>query len=97
MATIHPTAVLEEGAILADDVVVGPYAFISSQSVLNEGVEVMQGAQICGKTTLGKSVKVHQYAIIGSPPQDLGYTPEDDVGVEIGDETIIREFVTINA
>lgn len=97
MATIHPTAVVEEGAILAADVIVGPYAFISSKSVLAQGVEVMQGAQVCGKSTLGKDVKVHQYAIIGSPPQDLGYTPEDDVGVEIGEGTIIREFVTINA
>lgn len=97
MANIHPTAVIEEGAVLASDVVIGPYAFVSSKATLSQGVEVMQGAQVCGKSTLGQDVKVHQYAIIGSPPQDLGYTPEDDVGVEIGEATIIREFVTINA
>ena len=97
MTTIHPTAVIEKGATLAANVIVGPYAFISANAVLADGVEVMQGAQICGKSILGANVKVHQYAIIGSPPQDLGYTPEDDVGVEIGEGTVVREFVTINA
>ena len=97
MANIHPTAIVEEGAKLADDVKVGPYAFVSSKANLLSGVEVMQGAQICGKSTLNENVKVYQYAIIGTPPQDLGYKPEDDVEVIIGKNTVIREFVTINA
>ena len=97
MANIHPSAIVEEGAKLADNVVVGPYAFISCDATLASGVEIMQGAQICGKSTLGEGVKVYQYAIIGTPPQDLGYTKEDDVEVIIGENTIIREFVTINA
>ena len=97
MATIHPTATVEAGACLAQDVKVGPYAFIGAQATLHEGVEVMQGAQVCGKTTLCDGVKVHQYAIIGTPPQDLGYQKEDDVEVVVGARTIVREFVTINA
>jgi UDP-N-acetylglucosamine acyltransferase len=97
MATIHPTATVETGACLAQDVKVGPYAFIGAQATLHEGVEVMQGAQVCGKTTLHEGVKVHQYAIIGTPPQDLGYQEEDDVEVVVGARTIVREFVTINA
>jgi UDP-N-acetylglucosamine acyltransferase len=97
MPKIHPSAIVETGAILAGDVEVGPYAFISAQSTLGNGVCIHQGAQICGQTTLGDGVEVYQYAIIGTPPQDLGYKPEDDVGVNIGKNTIIREFVTINA
>ena len=46
MATIHPTAIVEEGASLAADVIIGAYAFISSNTILKNGVEVMQGAQI---------------------------------------------------
>ena len=97
MPTIHPTAIVEAGAILADTVTVGPYAFVGKATRLDAGVEVMQGAQICGNTTLEKDVKVHQYAIIGTPPQDLGYQPEDDVSVVVGEASVIREFVTINA
>jgi len=97
MATIHPTAIVESGAKLAQNVEVGPYAFISGDAVLKDGVKIHQGAQICGVTTLDEGVEVCQYAIIGTPPQDLGYKPEDDVRVEIGKNSVIREFVTINA
>lgn len=97
MSNIHPTAIIEDGATLADDVVVGPYAFISKQANLRAGVEVMQGAGIYGDTLVGENTKIYQYAIIGTPPQDLGYKPEDDVKVVIGKNCVIREFVTVNA
>lgn len=97
MATIHPTAIVEEGAQLADDVIIGAYTFISSKSVLKNGVEIMQGAQVYGSTKIGDNTKVYPYAIIGMPPQDIGYKVEDDVHVEIGRNNTIREFVTINA
>ena len=97
MQEIHPTAIVEEGANLADDVKIGAYAFVSSGSTLKSGVEVMQGAQICGITKIGENTKVYPYAIIGMPPQDTGYKLEDDVCVEIGRDNTIREFVTINA
>ena len=97
MQEIHPTAIIEEGASLADDVKIGAYAFVSATSVLKSGVEVMQGAQICGVTKIGENTKVYPYAIIGMPPQDTGYKHEDDVRVEIGRDNTIREFVTINA
>jgi len=97
MPQIHPSAIIEAGAVLASDVEVGPYAFVSAMSTLGNGVRIHQGAQICGQTTLGDGVQVYQYAIIGTPPQDLGYKPEDNVGVSIGKNSIIREFVTINA
>ncbi|MDD4504868.1 MAG: acyl-ACP--UDP-N-acetylglucosamine O-acyltransferase [Sulfurospirillaceae bacterium] len=97
MQEIHPTAIIEEGATLADDIKIGAYAFVSSMSTLKSGVEVMQGAQICGITKIGENTKIYPYAIIGTPPQDMGYKLEDDVKVEIGRDNIIREFVTINA
>ncbi len=97
MPTIHETAIVEEGANLADDVIIGPYAFISQNTTLKSGVEVMQGAQIHGVTKIGEDTKVYPYAIIGLPPQDTGYKKEDNVSVEIGRGNTIREFVTINA
>lgn len=97
MPNIHPTAIVEEGASLADDVKIGAYAFVSKDTTLKSGVEVMQGAQIYGITKVGEDTKICPYAVIGMPPQDTGYKPEDDVRVEIGHNVMIREFVTINA
>ena len=97
MLEIHPTAIVEEGASLADDVKIGAYTFISKNSTLKSGVEVMQGAQIYGTVKIGEDTKIYPYAIIGLPPQDIGYKVEDEVRVEIGRGNTIREFVTINA
>lgn len=97
MPEIHPSAIVEEGAHLAEDVKIGAYAFISKNAVLKNGVEIMQGAQIYGVTKIGEDTKIYPYAVIGMPPQDTGYKPEDDVRVEIGRNVTIREFVTINA
>jgi UDP-N-acetylglucosamine acyltransferase len=97
MATIHPTAIVEEGALLAEDVIIGAYAFVSAKSVLKNGVEIMQGAQVYGNTNIGENTKIYPYAVVGMPPQDIGYKAEDDVHVEIGRNNTIREFVTINA
>ncbi len=97
MAQIHPTAIVEEGASLGEDVKIGAYAFVSASSVLHRGVEVMQGAQVYGLTTIGEHTKIYPYAVIGMPPQDISFKAEDDVRVEIGSNNTIREFVTINA
>jgi UDP-N-acetylglucosamine acyltransferase len=97
MAQIHPSAIVHEGASLASDVKIGPYATISSKAVLKSGVEIMQGAGVYGDTFIDENTKVYPYAIIGMPPQDIGYKPEDDVKVVIGKNCILREFVTVNA
>jgi len=97
MTNIHPNAIIEDGATLADDVKVGAFTFVSKKSVLKSGVEIMQGAQVYGNTTVGENTKIYPYAVVGMPPQDSGYTHEDDVKVIIGKNCKIREFVTINA
>jgi len=97
MLNIHPNAIIEAGATIADGVKVGAFTHISKDAVLKSGVEIMQGAQIYGNTTIGENTKVYPYAVVGMPPQDSGYTAEDDVKVIIGKNCKIREFVTINA
>lgn len=97
MANIHPNAIIEDGANIADDVTIGAFTFVSQKAVLKAGVEVMQGAQVYGDTTVGENTKIYPYAVVGMPPQDSGYTLEDDVKVIIGKNCKIREFVTINA
>lgn len=97
MIDIHPSAVIEDGARLGENVKVGAFAFVSSKAVLENDVEIMQGAGIYGDTLIGEGTKIYPYAIIGMPPQDIGHKAEDDVKVCIGKRNILREFVTVNA
>lgn len=97
MTNIHPSAIIEEGASLASDVLIGAFAYIQKDVILHSGVEVMQGACIYGKSEIGEGTKIYPYAIIGLPPQDIGHKSEDDVSVIIGKNCTLREYVTINA
>jgi UDP-N-acetylglucosamine acyltransferase len=93
--SIHPTAIIEKGAKLASDVTVGAYAYIGAQVTIGEGCSIGHHATVDGKTTLGKKNKLHPYAYIGGPTQDLkfaGGSPE----LFIGNDNTFREFTTVN-
>lgn len=95
MALIHPTAFVERGAELEEDVVVGPYCSIGRNVKIGSGTRVGQGTVIDGDTTIGRDCKVFNYAVIGVEPQDLKYRGEPSK-VIIGNNVKIREFVTIH-
>jgi len=97
MSNIHPSAVIEKGAKIGKNVKVGAFVYISSKAVLKDGVEIMQGAGVYGDTFIDEDTKIYPYAIIGMPPQDIGYKSKDNVKVCIGKRNILREFVTVNA
>ncbi|ANE35361.1 UDP-N-acetylglucosamine acyltransferase [Campylobacter iguaniorum] len=97
MSKIHPTAVIEDGAIIGSECVIEPYAFISQNAVLGDNVTIKQGARIVGDTHIGSGSKIYSYAIVGDIPQDVSYKPEDLGGVRIGANATIREFCTINS
>ena len=61
---IHPTAIIEDGAVLGADVEVGPYAFVGKDVKIGDGTIVKQGAIIDGYTTLGKECQIFPYAMI---------------------------------
>lgn len=95
MSNISPLAVVEEGAVIADDVTIAPFCFISSQATIGEGTVIDQGACIYGKTTIGKHNHIFSHAVLGSIPQDLKFEGED-VELIIGDRNKIREFTLFN-
>ena len=95
MAAIHPTAVVEPGAKLADDVVVGPYSIIGGEVELGAGVRLESHVVMGGRTRLGANCHVYPFASIGLPPQDLKYQGEPSELV-IGSNNTIREYVTMN-
>lgn len=96
MATIiHPTAIVEDGASIGEDVSVGPYSIVHSNVTLADNVEVKSHVVIDGITTVGPRTKIYPFSSIGSAPQDLKFGGED-TRLEIGADTVIREHVTMN-
>ena len=86
---------MHPNAQLADDCLVGPYAFIGEHVAIGSETEVAHGAHIEGKVTIGRDNRIHPYCCIGTPPQDVSYGGEQ-FAVEIGDHNILREFCTVN-
>lgn len=95
MPSIHPTAIIADGARLADSVAIGPFCVVGPNVTLGENVTLHASAIVDGWTTLAEGVQVHSFAVVGGPPQHLRYKGEPTC-VEIGRNTIIREHVTVN-
>ena len=96
MAQIHPTAIVADGAQIADDAVIGPYCVISAEAEIGSGTELISHVVVEGRTIIGAGNRISPFAVLGGRTQDLKYkggTP----GVKIGDNNTIREYVTINA
>src|SRR3546814_10436904 len=95
MAEIHPTAIVESGAELAGDVVVGPWCIVGAEVEVGPGVRILSHAVLTGRTTVGAACTIYPSASIGHPPQDLKYAGEASRLV-IGRRNTIREHVTMN-
>ncbi|MEX0286376.1 MAG: acyl-ACP--UDP-N-acetylglucosamine O-acyltransferase [Paracoccaceae bacterium] len=94
-ATIHPTAIVEDGAQLGDGVVIGPYATIGAEVVLGDRVEVKSHGVVTGKTTVGEETVIFSFAVVGEIPQDLKFDGEETTLV-IGKRNRIREHATLH-
>lgn len=95
MAVVHPSAIVDATARLADDVVVGPWCTVGPGVVLDEGVLLVSHVVIQQDTSIGARSAVHPFAVIGGDPQHNGYRGEP-VRLEIGSDNIIREHCTFN-
>lgn len=92
---IDSRAVVDPGAAIADDVVVGPYAVIGADVEIQSGCWIGPHVVINGPTTLGRDNQVYQFCSIGEAPQDLKYNGEP-TRLTIGDRNTFREYCTIN-
>lgn len=92
---IQSTAQIAPSAQLAEDVEVGHYAIIGPEVKIDAGTKVGEHCVITGKTTIGKNCRIFTAAVVGSIPQDLKYRGEK-TEIIIGDNNVIREYVTIN-
>lgn len=93
--SIHSTAIIEAGAELGADVEIGPFCHIGPGVKLHDGVVLKSHVVLGGATEVGERTIIHPFAVIGGPPQHLGYKGEDTKLI-IGADNIIREHVTMN-
>ena len=92
---VHPTAVVESGARLAAGVRVGPYCMVSAGAVIGRGTVLENHVTIMGAVRIGERNRIFPNCVIGGEPQDVSYRGTA-TSVEIGDDNVIREGVTIN-
>ncbi len=92
---IHPTALIDPKAKIADGVEIGPFCVIGPGATLGAGTRLHNNVTILNRVTLGKKNEVFPHAVLGGKPQDLKYRGED-TDVVIGDQNTFREFVTVN-
>ena len=92
---IHNSSVIDKKAIIGKSVKIGPFCFVGPYVELSEGVELVSNVHIEGNTKIGKGTKIFPFASIGTDPQDLKFKNEKN-SLFIGENNIIREYVTIN-
>ncbi len=93
---LHPTATIELGAQLGEDVEIGAYAFVGAGVVLGAGTKLHHHASVEGNTVMGAQCEVFPYACIGGKTQDLKFKGGNP-GLRIGDRNVFREYVTAHA
>jgi UDP-N-acetylglucosamine acyltransferase len=92
---IHETSVIDTKANVPKNVKIGPFCYVGPQVQLGENVELVSNVHLEGNTKIGNETKIFPFASIGTQPQDLKYNNEKNSTI-IGDNNIIREYVTIN-
>lgn len=95
MTVIHPTAIVDPAARLADGVTIGPYCCIGPDVELGPRVVLVSHVAVAGRTTVGEATRIFPFASIGHAPQDLKYKGEPS-SLVIGRNNTIREHVTMN-
>ena len=93
--TVHPTAIVETGAELADGVTIGPYCTVGPKVKLGERVRLISHVVVEGRTTVGADCLIHPFCSLGAAPQHLGYKGEDTELV-VGERNVLREQVSMH-
>jgi len=93
---IHPTALVDAGARIAGDVDIGAYSIVGPDVTIGAGTRIGPHVVVTGSTTIGARNRIFQFASVGEIPQDRKYGGEP-TATAIGDDNVIREFVTIHA
>lgn len=91
----HPLAVVHPNAVIGNNVTISPFVTIEDNVVIGEGSWIGPNAVIMSGARIGKNCKIFPGAVVSSIPQDLKFKGEETV-LEIGDNTVVREYCTLN-
>jgi UDP-N-acetylglucosamine acyltransferase len=94
-AKIHPSSVIESGAVIGENVKIGPFCYIGPKVVLSDDVELLSHVVVSGCTTVGKGTKIFPNAVVGGDSQSVHHSAVD-TELLIGANCTIREGVTMN-
>ena len=92
---IHKSSAVDPKATISKNVKIGPFCYVGPNVILGDNVELISNVHIEGNTKVGKSTRIFPFASIGTQPQDLKFKGEKN-SLEIGENNLIREYVTIN-
>ena len=92
---IHKSSVIDPKAKILKNVKIGPFCYVGPNVILEDNVELVSNVHIEGNTKVGKGTRIFPFASIGTQPQDLKFKGEKN-SLEIGENNLIREYVTIN-
>lgn len=95
--SIHPSAVIEPGARLADDVEVGPFCHVGAEAEIGPGVRLVSHVSVRGRARIGEGCVLYPNVALGGEPQSLGFSDDGTSRLEIGAGTVLREGVTVSA
>lgn len=93
--TIHPTAIVEDGAAIDEGVRIGPYCVIGAEVKIGANAVLHSHIAVAGDTEIGEGTQIYPFTSLGHPPQDLKFRGEKSRLV-IGKHNTIREHVTMN-
>lgn len=93
---IHDTAIVADGAVIHDTAQVGPYSIVGSEVEIGPDTVIGPHVVIGDHTRIGARNRIFQFASVGEISQDMTARPDDGTSTEIGDDNVIREYVTIN-
>ena len=93
---VHPAAFVDERAELGAGVEIGPGAVIGPHVKVGDRTTIGSHVLLTGWTRIGSGCRIHHGAALGGPPQDLKYSGTEPSFLEVGDQTEVREFVTMN-
>ena len=92
---IHKTAIVSKKATIGKNVQISPFCIIGDNTTIKDGTKLLSHVIIDDNTEIGENCTIYNFTSIGLPPQDLKYKGEK-TGVKIGNNNIIREYVTIH-
>ena len=93
---IHPSAIVDPQAEVADGVEIGPYCIVGPRAVIGAQNKLQSHVVLDGSVTLGPGNFIGHGTVIGAAPQDLSFDSKTESGVEIGRNNVLREYCTIH-